>query len=143
MGQEKSRVSAEIPVRWDSKGTSCKERLEVLLLQQQCPAGWMCVHKGSLKASKMVSGAGSSRAASDSQRHHRSVFWKSSGGKVEGRQRSKPREANPWSGTKPGCPGQKQEEQVGEDLCQISCSTDRGYDACPQGKEVRDAWEGT
>lgn len=92
----------EIPVRWDSKGTSCKVQLELLLLQEEYPVGWVYVCEGTLKASKM---AGSSRTASDSQRHHRSVLWKTSGREGEGREGTNPQDAGPCSGPKPWCPG--------------------------------------
>lgn len=105
MGQERIRVSAEIPVRWDSKGTSCKLQLKVLLLQEECPAGWVYVHKGTLKARKMATGAGSSRTASDGQRHCRSMLWKRNRGKGEGRDGTNFQGTGPWSGPKLGCPG--------------------------------------
>ena len=92
-------------MRWDLKGTSCKVQLEVLLLQEEYPAGWVYVHKDTLKAGKMATGAGSSRTANDSQRQRRSVLWKNSGGKGEGKEGTNPQGTGPWSGSKLRCPG--------------------------------------
>lgn len=57
MSQERIGISAEILVRCDSKSVSCKVQLELLLLQEEHLAGWLYVHKGTLKASKMAAGA--------------------------------------------------------------------------------------
>lgn len=84
---------------------TCPAELKVLLLQKEHPVGWVYVHKGTLKASKMAIGAGSSRTTNDSQRYHMNVLWKSSRGKGEGREGTKPQVTGPWSRPNSGCPG--------------------------------------
>jgi len=119
---EKSRVSAEIPVRWDLKGISCKVQLEVLLLQEEYPAGWIYVHKSIFKASKMLTGAGRSRTAGDSQRHHKNMLWKSSGGIGEGREGNQPLGHESLEGVETGKSGWEVRAAGGEGVVYQGCN---------------------
>lgn len=143
---------------WDLRGTSCKAELKVLLLRQH-PVGWADVHKGALKASKPAIGAGSSRTTRDSQRYHMECAWKSSRGKGEGREGTKPQVTGPWSGPKPGCPGGGWEKQMwkglsaraalrnwsfrGKSTWARTVTFKREDTVCPGEREVWDAWQGT